>query len=131
MMATPGSGDSKGRIESDVELWGWGVFWVFGVLCGIVSYLLYWWNVNLGVTHSRGWIAGFFCAPTYVLACVGFLQGVSRVPCVQLRKAWPTLRSWQRVVILSFTGAAASLLTLYAYFLAALTTTLYADAGAL
>jgi hypothetical protein len=131
MRVTSPSGESKAGIESDVELMGWGVFWVFGVVCGIASYSLYWWNVNLDVIHSRGWIAGLFCAPTYVLACVGFIQGVSRVPCVRLRKAWPTLKSWQRLLILSFTGGAASLLALYAYFLASLTTTLYADTGSL
>jgi hypothetical protein len=114
-----------------VELWGWGVFWVFGILCAIASYLLYWWNVNLDVIHLRFWIAGLFCAPPYVLACTGFIQGVSRVPCLRLRKAWPMLKSWQRLLILSFTGLAASLLTLCAYFLASLTTTLYADTGGL
>ena len=131
MVAMFPSRESEARVASDVELWGWAVFWVFGVICAIASYLLYWWNVNLDVLHSRFWIAGLLCAPPYVLACVGFIQGVSRVPCIRLRKAWPTLRSWQRLLVLSFTGSAASLLTLYAYFLASLTTTLHADAGAL
>jgi hypothetical protein len=124
MKATTPSGESEPRVGSNVELMGWGVFWVFGVVCAIASYSLYWWNLSIDVIHSRCWIVGLLCAPTYVLACVGFIQGVSRVPCLRLGRAWPTLKCWQRILIVSFTGGAASLLTLYTYFLALLTPTI-------
>jgi hypothetical protein len=132
MMAAFPSDQTEAPLDNElVQLWGWGVFWVFGVLCAIPSYLLYWWNVNLDVIQSRLWIAGLVCAPSYLLACLGFVQAVSRVPCTRLRRAWPTLQSWRRLLVVSFTGAALCLLSLYAYFLSSLATTLHADAGAL
>ena len=69
MVAMFPSRESEARVASDVELWGWAVFWVFGVICAIASYLLYWWNVNLDVLHSRFWIAGLLCAPS-LRACL-------------------------------------------------------------
>jgi hypothetical protein len=58
---------------------GWGLFGFCGGFSVIASCLLYWWSTHLIIGDARFWIAGLFCAPPYLFACLGFVQAVSAV----------------------------------------------------
>jgi hypothetical protein len=122
--------DAAARNDA-TRLYGWVLFSTCGVFCAITSGLLYWWNVEFNVSDVRLWIAALFCAPPYLLSCIGFIQAVSAVPCTRLRKTWPTLKLSQRVLIVSFGIGAVCLAILYIYFLVSLTTTPQINSGAL
>lgn len=112
--------DALLRREAALQ-WGWGLFTSCAMGCALTSYWLYSLVTEEGVGSGRFWMEGLFCGPFCLISCAGLIQAVSGTTCNYLPCAWPSLKSWRRILIaLSVIGAILFLVS-FTFFLASLT----------
>jgi hypothetical protein len=112
----PDDNDAVLRHDTAIQ-WGWPCFFSGGLGCAVISYLLYWWVVNVSVGMVRFLADGFLCAPLCLVSCVGFVQIVSGTTFNRLHTVWRSLALWRRLLILSLFITTVLFLVPFTYFL--------------